>query len=70
MSQIFHKSPYKRMKWPGKFERKDNKGGIHKLHLQAMGRGLAKCQRYYIILCGKLINEGGKKSLKSCQRSL
>ena len=37
------------MKWPGKFERKDNKGGIHKLHLQAMGRGLAKCQRYYLL---------------------
>ena len=36
------------------------KRGIHKLRWQARGRGgLAKCQRYYISLCSKLVNEGG-----------
>ena len=34
--------------------------------------GLAKCQRHYISLCSKLVNEGGggQKLSKSCQRSL
>ena len=36
------------------------KGGIHKLRWQARGEGgLAKCQRYYISWCSKLVNEGG-----------
>ena len=41
-------------------------GAIYKLRLQKSGEeGLAKCQRYYISLCGKLINEEeGVKILK------
>ena len=31
---------------------------------------LEKCQLYFISLCSKLVNEGGQKFSKSCQRSL
>ena len=39
---------------------------------QGGGRGSHKCQRYYINLFSKLVNEGGggQKSSKFCQRSL
>ena len=49
-----------------------NLRGIHKLRWQARGREeLTKCQRYYISLCSKLVNEGGdQKFSKSCQRTV
>ena len=44
--------------------------GIHKLRWQARGRGSPKCQRYYISLYSKFVNEGPQKYSKFCQRSL
>ena len=34
------------------------------------GRGSLKCQRYYISLYSEVVNEGGQKSSKFCQRNL
>ena len=47
-------------------------GGIQKLRWQAWRGGLVKCQRYYISLCSKLVNEGrgSNNSSKCCQHSL
>ena len=46
------------------------KGGLHKLRQQARGEGgLAKCLCYYISLCSKLADgggRGGQKLEKSC----
>ena len=39
--------------------RKAAQGGIHKLRWQTREEWVAKCQRYYISLCNKLVNEGG-----------
>ena len=44
---------------------KSKQGGILKLSWQEEERGLAKCQRYNISLCSKLVNEAGGGGVKN-----
>ena len=43
---------------------------INYVDKQRGGKGSLKCQRYYISLLSKLVNEGGRSGQKFCQRSL
>ena len=71
LSKLPSHGNYQHSRWKRNLTRpRSKKGGIHKLRWQARGRReLPKCQRYYISLFSKLVNEGGGGS-KFCQCNL